>query len=177
MAGPSGPPNPVGWQPGAAISGMVVARTVTLRRTGVRFPPAPQGRVRTFCVNVFAVSERQRFWRCLFRFSAGCVASPQGLFPRLSSHFRRPTPPAGDGTGLPTCRYLNRHHSGEELGRKIEGVYHRRNYPDDQASSPSSRYTSIRTALLYQGSRNKFCGSKPSSSTVRLQYLPASIHV
>ena len=42
MAGPSGPPDPVGWQPGAAISGMVVARTVTLRRTGVRFPPAPQ---------------------------------------------------------------------------------------------------------------------------------------
>ena len=34
----------------------------------------PQGRVRTFCVHVFAVSERQRFWRCLFRFSA--VVSP-----------------------------------------------------------------------------------------------------
>ena len=28
-----------------------------------RFPPAPLRRVRTFCVNVFAVSERQRFWK------------------------------------------------------------------------------------------------------------------
>jgi len=46
VAGPSGPPDPAEWQPGAAISGMVVARTVTLRRTGVRFPPAPPTELR-----------------------------------------------------------------------------------------------------------------------------------
>ncbi len=30
----------------------------------------PQGRVRSFRVHVFAVSRRQRSWRCLFGFSA-----------------------------------------------------------------------------------------------------------
>ena len=34
-----------------------------------RLPPPGSGRVRSFCVHVFAASKRQRFWRCLFGLS------------------------------------------------------------------------------------------------------------
>ena len=55
LTGEASPTSPIGplWSHG-------VTRTAN----------TPQGRVRSFCVHVFAVSRGQRSWRCLFGFSA-----------------------------------------------------------------------------------------------------------
>ena len=73
----------------------------------------PQGRVRTFCLHVFAVSGRQRFWCCLFGFSAGTHPPSEGApnpqradvsqtrRPRRFTHAKHHSP-----TRSPTARSL-----------------------------------------------------------------------